>query len=132
MNIQIKEVEIPQSSSFTVGAKLDVDLLYETKTIRVKPEFESKTIVSTDLSLGDWRAGINWQSDNFKQVRKVENNFLTGSVDEVYYFKYLKSQGKEQYYEYLKEVVSLYIERIKKQYNIELDSLTLEVEKRLN
>jgi len=125
MNIEIKEVPTPWTSSFTMFADMDKDVLREKKTFRVSPSHKTKTRIYQSFQIGDWCNGVNWAVEGFDVHETSTVNFSDFEKVNVGYFKLKKSQGKAEYFEYLKELTKMLL----KKYNMtDLESITLEVE----
>jgi hypothetical protein len=125
MKINIIEVPTPETKSFTVFADPDLNLLKETKTIRVDPYKISKTRISTSIQFGSYCCNVNLPMEGFKTVEKNEWNMFSGVKTQKNYFIVSKTQNLERYKEYLKQIIS---KVIKDFFHLELDELTIELE----
>lgn len=125
MSIEITEVPTPMSTSYTMFADMDKDILREKKTIRVCPMFKTKTRLFQSFQIGEWNNGVNWVVDGFKMHETSTISFGDFERINVGYFKLMKSQGKAEYFEYLKELAKKFLA----QYGFsDIDTITLEVE----
>lgn len=125
MKINLEIVPVPMISGFTMFAKIDTELLKETKTIRVSNRMETKTRVSTSIHIGEACYKVNWKIDGFKTFEKLEWNYFSGNQSENNYFVLSKKQGIEEYKEYVKKVIEfLVVEKLA----LELDEITIKLE----
>lgn len=125
MNIEILEVPTPSSASYMMFSDLDKEVLRETKTIRVCPMFKTKTRLYQSFQVGEWNNGVNWVIDGFNMHQTSTVSFGNFERVNVGYFKLMKSQGKPEYYEYLKELARKFL--IQSGLS-DIESVTLEVE----
>jgi hypothetical protein len=126
MKINLVEVEASMVKSFTMFADPDIKLLMETKTVRVTPYNITKTRISTDIQFGQYCVKINKPIDGFKTYKSIDWNYISGKQTTSHYFVKSKKQNIEAYKEYVKQVVETVI---KDYFNLELDELTIELEK---
>jgi hypothetical protein len=126
MKINLVEVESPMFKSFTMFANPDIKLLKETKTVRVTPFNITKTRISTDIQFGQYCVKINKPIEGFKTHESTEMNYFSGTQSTSYYFVKSKKQNIEAYKEYVKKVVETVI---KDYFRLELDEITIELEK---
>jgi len=125
MNIIIKEVATPNTSSYTLFAEPDFKLLKETKTIRVSSYFVTKTRVSTAIQFGQFRNTVNFAIDGFKTHEQIKTNFFEGKTEKLNYFVVSKKQNFEAYKEYVTKLV----EKVVTDYfHLQLDEITVELE----
>lgn len=125
MEIVIKEVTTPSSTSYTMFADMDKNLLRSKKTIRVCPMNKTKTRLYQSFQVGEWNNGVNWVVDGFNMHETSTVSFATNERVNVGYFKLMKSQGKSEYFDYLKELTKMFI---KQQGINDIDTITIEVE----
>ena len=125
MNIILKEVPSPSSYSYTLFSEPDFNLLKETKTVRVKPTFRTKTRISTSLQFGQFNNTVNFPIDGFKTHNEISHSFLSGDREVKDYFVVSKKQNLEAYKEYVKKVVE---KVIKNYFHLEMDEITIELE----
>jgi hypothetical protein len=126
MKINLVEVEQPWVKSFTMFANPDLNLLKETKTVRVSSHNVTKTRISTDIQFGQYRCKINTPIEGFKTFESTEYNYFTGNKVTSHYFVKSKKQDFEAYKEYVKKLIE---DVIKNYFKLELDEITIELEK---
>ena len=125
MKINLIEVPKPMFTEFTLCASPDRELLKTTKVVRVSPSFHTKTRIYTNLQIGNSRNGINFKVEGFKTHEERSHSYFSGDVEETNYFIKSKTQGFEQYKEYVKRVVEIALRDYLK---VELDEVTIELE----
>ncbi len=121
MKINIKEIEAPTFSSYSLGGNLDKEALQKNKVVTIEASLDTKTQVYTSLQVGMYRVGVNWAIEGFKFAQRSKNNFLDFERVDVSYFKKLKSQGVDEYMEYIKKVVEIFMERA----GVEIEDVTI-------
>jgi len=126
MKVNLIEVERPMFKSFTLFADPNLSLLKEKKVIRVSAYNITKTRVSTDISFGNYCTKVNLPILGFKTHESTEYNMFSGRQTTSNYFVKSKKQSFEMYKEYVKEVVTKVINEF---FKIDLDEVTIELEK---
>jgi hypothetical protein len=124
MKIKLEIVPRKFIHGFTMFAKIDKELLRQTKMVEVETDLITKTRVSTKLQIGEANNRINFPIEGFKTFEKTEYNWASGFEETSYYFVLSKKQGLEQYKKYVIEVVKEAITTI----GVELDELTIRLE----
>jgi hypothetical protein len=125
MEVTLKIVPRPSSSSFTMLADFDREALRESKTVRVRASLWTKTRVETSMQVGNSRYGINLAVEGFKTHAESDMNYFSGTRTTHNYFKLLKSQNFDRYKEY---VIAVVTKAMKENIRMELDTLTIELE----
>ena len=125
MNIIIKEVPSPSSYSYTLFADPDFNLLKETKTVRVKPMFRTKTRISTSLQFGQFNNTVNFDIEGFKTHNENSINMMTSERENKFFFVVSKKQNLEAYKEYVKKVVE---RAITQYFHLNMEEVTIELE----
>ena len=127
MKINLVEVPRPRVSSFMMFADPDLNLLRETKTIRVSFHHITKTRISTSIQFGEYCVKANKFIDGYKLHKDVQwNHFSSGQQTSHYFVK-----SKKQNYDVYKEFVIKLIESvIKDNFKMELDEITINLEQR--
>ena len=119
MKITFIETPTPMVTSFTMFAEFPTSLLKDKKTLTITASHETKTRVSTSLSLGDHTSRINWKIEGIKTFEKSEWNYFSGTQNVSNYFVLNKAQGIEKYKEYISSIVTKLCEKL------EMDELTI-------
>ena len=119
MKIIFIDTPTPMVTSFTMFADFPTALLVEKKALSVTARHETKTRVSTSLSLGDHSSLINWQIKGIKTFEKSEANYFSGGINTSNYFVLSKAQGIDKYKEYLTAILTKLCEKL------EIDELTV-------
>lgn len=119
MKIIFIDTPTPMVTSFTMFADFPTALLVEKKTLSITARHETKTRVSTNLSLGDHSSLINWQVEGIKTFEKSEWNYFSGGKNTSNYFILSKAQGIDKYKEYLTAILTKLCEKL------EIDELTV-------
>jgi hypothetical protein len=119
MKITFISTPTPMVTSFTMFAKFPTALLVEKKTLTITARHETKTRVSTSLSLGDHTSLINWEVEGIKTFEKTEWNMFSGNNNTSNYFILNKAQGIEKYKEYLTAILTKLCK------NLEIDELSV-------
>ena len=119
MKITFIDKPTPMVSGFTMFAKFPTALLLEKKEITIIASHETKTRVSTSLSLGEHSSLINWEIEGFKTHEKSEWNYFSGGYNTSHYFVLSKAQGKEKYKEYVSAILTKLCEKL------DIDELTV-------
>ena len=125
MNVILKEVPTPMFRSFTLCGKPNLELLKETKVVRVYPYAIGKTRVSTSIQFGDFCNKINFQCEGVKTKDVSTTNFFDFEKVTSHYFVKSKKQGLNEYKDYVTKVVTMVIKEL---FHVELDELTIELE----
>lgn len=112
MKINLEIVERPMIKEFQLFSKLDTELLNESKTVYVDTVFKSKTRIGTSIQVGMYSVGMNWEIEGFKTDTKTHYNYFTYKSETAHYFKLSKKQGLEEYKEYLKKMVELFLKKV--------------------
>jgi len=107
MKINIVFKDRPMFTEHTMFAKPDISKLKEHKTLTIQGSFISKTRIDSKMQIGSDSHGVNFAVDGFKTDRVEEFSYFTGEHSYPCYFKRLKRQGKDEYIEYVKEVVRI-------------------------
>jgi hypothetical protein len=110
MEVKLEIVEPKTSYSCTMFAQPDKELLRKTKTIIVRSFFVSKTRVDTSMQIGEAKNGINFEVQDYRSDKVEDFSYLDGAWHVYHYFKKLKSQGFEEYKEYVKKAVKIAVE----------------------
>lgn len=126
MKINLVEVEKPMVKSFTMFAKPNLNLLRETKKVTVDAYQISKTRISTSIQFGDYSVKINKPIEGVKTFEQTSMNYFSGDYSTSHYFVKSKKQDYLFYQEYVKKLVE---DIIKNVFRLELDELTIELEK---
>lgn len=124
MKINLEIVERPWVSGFTMFAKPNLSLLQKTKTIRVLTQMVTKTRVATAYQIGECRRAISLPIEGFKTFEKTEYCYYTSQESVSHYFVLSKKQNREVYIEYVKKVIEQFV----KNYNLDLDEITIHLE----
>lgn len=119
MKIIFIDTPTPMVTSFTMFADFPTSLLVEKKALSVTARHETKTRVSTSLSLGDHSSLINWEVEGIKTFEKSEANYFSGGMSTSNYFVLSKAQGIEKYKEYLTAILTKLCE------NLDIDELSV-------
>jgi hypothetical protein len=127
MKINLVEVPRPMVSSFTMFADPDLNLLRETKTIRVSFHHHTKTRISTSIQFGEYCVKVNNFIKEYKQHEDTDWNYFTGNKVTSYYFVKSKKQDYNVYKEY---VIKLIDDVIRNHIKLELDEITIQLEQR--
>lgn len=109
MNIIINEIPVPFSHSFTLFAKFPKEKFLNEKKLRITAAQETKTRVHTSISIGEYSAAVNWDINGYKTIEKQKGNFVTFDLVTANYFVVSKKQSRQQYFEYIKELVILFL-----------------------
>jgi len=125
MKLNLIEVPTPNVHSFTLFAEPDLNLLRETKKVRITIHNTTKTRVSTSLQFGSYCVKINFDIDGFKTHKDTYMNYLSGIQTTSHYFVKSKKQNLESYKEYVKKCV---IKSLGYLGVDNLDELTIELE----
>ncbi len=126
MKINLIEVERPMFKSFTMFAEPNLNLLRETKKVRVDAYQITKTRISTSIQFGNYSVKINQPIDGVKTFEQTSMNYFSGGYSTSHYFVKSKKQDYLFYQEYVKKLVE---HIIKDTFKLELDELTIELEK---
>lgn len=124
MKINLVEVPTQGVKSFTLFAEPDINLLKETKKVRVSIHHNTKTRLSTDIQFGNYCAKINFDVDGFKTHKDTYMNYFSGNRVISNYFIKSKKQNLEIYKEYVKQCVIKSLAYL----NVNLDEITIELE----
>ena len=124
MKVNINIIPRPFCVEFTMLAKPNIEVLKETKKVTVEGRFETKTRIDTKLQIGKSRHGINIEVEGFKTDMVTEHSYLSNTPEHKAYFKKSKKQGKDEYINYVKEVVKIAINDYLK---VELDEVTVDL-----
>jgi hypothetical protein len=127
MKINLVEVPRPMVSSFTMFADPDLNLLRETKTIRVSFHHHTKTRISTSIQFGEYCVKVNKFIKEYKQHEDTDWNYFSGNKVTSYYFVKSKKQNYDVYKEY---VIKLIDDVIRNHIKLELDEITIQLEQR--
>ena len=127
MKINLVEVPRPMTSSFMMFAKPDLNLLRETKTIRVSFHHITKTRISTSIQFGEYCVKANKFIDGYKLHEDVQFSYFSGEQETSHYFVKSKKQNYDVYKQY---VIKLIESVIKDNFNLELDEITINLEQR--
>ena len=125
MEIKIIEVEPPMFSEFTMFANPDLELLKQSKTIRVSIRQKTKTRISTTMQFGQYCVRINFAVEGIKTHEESEYNMFSGERSTSNYFVKSAKQDLNVFKEYLKKVVEKVVVNI---FKITLDEITVELE----
>lgn len=125
MNVNIVRVPTPMFHEFQMFAEPDLELLKETKKIRVSIRQYTKTRISTSMTLGKCCVRINFPIEGFKTHTEDSHSFVSSSKESSSYFVKSAKQTLEVYEEYLKKVVEHVVSDI---FKLELDEITVELE----
>jgi len=119
MKITFIDKPKPQVTSFTLFAKIDVDLLLKTKAITIIANRETKTRVNTEFKIGDHTSRINRKAEGFITYEKFSWNMLSNTQDISNYFVQSKKQGLTEYKKYVEAIVKNMLEPL------HIDELTI-------
>lgn len=126
MKVTIVEVPAPMFTSFTMFEDIDRNRLAKEKKIKVSYDKKTKTRIFTSMQLGEARLSINIPVEGFKFHEESGYSFTNSKYVTRHYFRKLKSQGFEEYKEYLKKMIPIVI---KEHFKLDLDEVTVELEK---
>ena len=105
MKINLVEVPRPMVSSFMMFADPDLNLLRETKTIRVSFHHHTKTRISTSIQFGEYCVKVNKFIKEYKQHEDTDWNYFSGNKVTSYYFVKSKKQNYDVYKEYVIKLI---------------------------
>jgi hypothetical protein len=112
MKISFINTPTPMVTSFTMFAEFPTALLKEKKALTITARHETKTRVSTSLSIGEHTSLINWSIEGIKTFEKSEWSYFSGSKKTSNYFVLSKAQGIDKYKEYLTAILTKLCEKL--------------------
>lgn len=126
MKVNLVEVARPMVSSFTMFADPNLSLLKETKKLRVSFHHVTKTRISTSIQFGDYCVKVNNLIQGYKQHENTDWNYFSGNKVTSHYFVKSKAQNYVVYKEFLTKLIS---DVITNYFKLELDEITIELER---
>lgn len=125
MKIDLIEVPTPMCSEFQMFAEPDLELLKSTKTIRVSVRHETKTRISTSMTLGKYCGRINFAIEGIKTHNENGFSHISSEHETSNFFVKSAKQDIVVYKEYIKKVVEHIVKNI---FKLELDEIKIELE----
>lgn len=125
MIINLVEVPPPMFSEFQMFAEPDLELLKKEKKVRISVRHETKTRISTSMTLGKCCVRINFPIEGIKTHNEQGFSYISSAKESSNYFVKSAKQDLEVYKEYVKKVMEHIVKNI---FKVELDELTIELE----
>lgn len=123
-NLIINPITSPGSHGFIMFADLDIERLKEEKRATIRFNHHTKTRLGVTLNFDNkYSIKLNCPSDKFKTHAETSMNYFSGGTTTSYYFVKSKKQDYEQFKEYIKEVVMIFL----KHHNLEFDEFTIDL-----